>query len=332
MAQMGWTVNLSERPQWSQERSVLRDPSRRIRTVLQSAFESRMKMPRETSPALRQALDSVLARSGAMIRPQVAYRAATAYGLDVESALDLAVALEYFHTASLIFDDLPCMDDAATRRGGACVHLRHGESGAILAALALINRAYALAWKAASQCLPSQQGAALAYLERQLGVCGLLHGQSLDLNYRELPHTLQAAERVARGKTVPLIALALAWPAILQGAPPRQVQLLERISLLWGLAYQIVDDLKDVLRPSAETGKTTERDCALGRPNMALLLGVPAAVERLASLMSAGDRTLERLCVVNPSLSFLRGFRGLFKSEFNLLLERAGAVPIDRGQ
>lgn len=267
-----------------------------------------------------------------MIRPQVAFRTSMAYGVDADTALDLAAALEYFHTASLVFDDLPCMDDASVRRGDTCAHLRHGEAGAILAALALINRAYALSWKVASQCSPARQGEALAYLERQLGVSGLLHGQSLDLNYRDLPHTLEAAERAARGKTVPLIALALAWPAILQGAPRRHIQLLERISLFWGLAYQIVDDLKDVLGPTAESGKTAARDCALGRPNVALLLGVQGAVERLARLMRLGDRTLTQLCTANASLGFLRGFRGLFKSEFSLLLERAGAVPIDRGR
>ena len=329
---MGWTVSTDRWPDWRRERPSSRDIGRRLRGVLQGAVEARMAIPAGTAPALMHALGSLLVRQGAMIRPQVAYRTATAYGVDAEAALDLAVALEYFHTASLVFDDLPCMDDASTRRGDACVHLRHGESGAILAALALINRAYALCWSAASQCPPARQREAFVYLERQLGISGLLHGQSLDLNYRDLPHTVQAAEQVARGKTVPLIALALAWPAIMQGAPRRQIQLLERISLFWGLAYQLVDDVKDVLGPTAETGKTAARDDALGRPNVALLLGVPGAVERLARLMRAGDRTLGQLCAANSSLNFLRGFRGLFKSEFSLLLERAGVVPIDRGR
>jgi len=72
------------------------------------------------------------------------YLVATTYGLEEAPARDLAVALEYFHTASLIFDDLPCMDDATERRGVSCVHFEFGEAEAILAALALINRAYAL--------------------------------------------------------------------------------------------------------------------------------------------------------------------------------------------
>jgi len=63
-----------------------------------------------------------------MVRPRIVYRLAYVFPLPEEAALDLAIALEYFHTASLIFDDLPCMDNAATRRGAPCVHVAFGEA------------------------------------------------------------------------------------------------------------------------------------------------------------------------------------------------------------
>ena len=78
-------------------------------------------------------------------------------------AKDLAIALEYFHTASLLFDDLPCMDNASERRGVPCVHLAFGEAGAILAALALINRAYALSWRAVSGCFAASVARTVLY-------------------------------------------------------------------------------------------------------------------------------------------------------------------------
>ena len=297
---------------------------------LEDAFAQQLELPDSLSAPLRQALRSVLDRQGTMIRPRLAFQVATAYGSSRSHATDFAIALEYFHTASLIFDDLPCMDNASIRRGGPCVHSTHGESTAILAALALINRAYALMWRASSSIPQHRQHFALHHLERQLGVRGLLQGQSLDLHYRALPHTLEFAERIAHGKTVPLISLALAFPAILEGAPARQVQLLERISLCWGLAYQIADDLKDVLRSAGETGKTTAHDASLDRPNVAVLLGVPAAVERLSRWICAGDRSLDELCRINSALDFLHEFRVVLKNELNLFLESAGAVPIDR--
>lgn len=260
----------------------------------------------------------------------MAFRIATAYGCTRASAIDLAIALEYFHTASLLFDDLPCMDDATARRGEACVHVAHGESTAILAALALINRGYALMWRVAGNYAAEQQQPALQYLEDQLGVRGLLQGQSLDLGFALLPRTLQAAEHAIQGKTVPLIALALVLPAILCGAPARQVQLLERISRCWGLAYQIADDLKDVLQSPLDTGKTTNHDASLGRPNVVVLLGVSAAVERLSRWICAGDCALDELLRMNDSLFCLHLFRDVLKNELALLLECAGVVPIDR--
>ncbi len=110
-----------------------------------------------------------------------------------------AVALEYFHTASLLFDDLPCMDNALERRGAPCVHLAFGEEGAILTALALINRAYALTWRAVAGCPQVRQVRALAYIEHCLGVEGLLNGQSLDLHYSTLPRTTARPPSELRG-------------------------------------------------------------------------------------------------------------------------------------
>ena len=130
-------------------------------------------------------------------------------------------------------------------------------------------------------------------------------------------------------KTVPLIALALVLPAMALAAPAREVQLLRRASLCWGMTYQLLDDLKDILHSEAEAGKTTARDAELDRPNVALLLGLSAAVDRLSRRMCAGDSVLEELVGSNPKLAFLRRFRGQLKAEFDRVMERAGATPID---
>ncbi len=251
------------------------------------------------------------------------HRVALAHGLESARAKDLAIALEYFHTASLLFDDLPCMDNASQRRGVPCVHLAYGEAGAILTALALINRAYALIWKATAGSSPSSQTQALAYIERCLGVEGLLNGQSLDLHYSTLPHNRETTEAIARGKTVSLIRLTLVLPAMLGDASAREIKLLERISMYWGLGYQMVDDLKDVLGSSADAGKTVARDALLDRPNIAAAAGIPQAVERLTRFIHLGDRALRLLLKSRPAMSFLERLRGGLETELIRVTQNA---------
>jgi geranylgeranyl diphosphate synthase, type II len=297
---------------------------------LLAAFRERLYVSHQVESTLEGALRYLLTHAGSMVRPRVIYRLCLAYGIERDAAIDLAIALEYFHTASLVFDDLPCMDNATMRRGVPCVHLEFGESAAILAALALINRAYALVWRAMAYCPPAFRKSALEYLEQHLGTQGLLNGQSLDLNYSKLPHTVGATQRVAQGKTVSLISLTLVLPAMAGRATKRELQLLHRISTYWGLSYQIVDDLKDVLDSSLRSGKTAARDEYLGRPNMALAIGVGGSVNRLHRLLHLGDRNLKMLTEIRPSLSFLREFRGTLKDELSRIIEQAGAIPIDK--
>jgi geranylgeranyl pyrophosphate synthase len=288
---------------------------------LRKAFTESMPLPAAVEPHLKQALRRVLRNPGSMIRPEIVLEVALGYGLPEAAATDMAIGLEYFHTASLLFDDLPAMDDALERRGSPCVHVEFGDAGAMLAALALVNRAYALTWKAAAAAPKALQRRALEYVEYHLGVDGLLNGQSMDLHYASMTHDRRTTERTAIGKTVSLIRLTLVLPAMLGGAPDDELHLLERIALFWGLSYQIVDDLKDVLQSSSESGKTPSRDSSLGRPNLALALGIEEAAERLQRLIGLGDRTLGRLVAVRPSVAFLRKLRNELGKEASELTQ-----------
>ena len=186
-------------------------------------FRRSLPLPAHLDPHFEAALRHVLQNPGSLVRPRLVLQVATAYGLGASCANSLAIALEYFHTASLIFDDLPCMDNASHRRGAPCVHLAYGETGAILSALALINRAYALTWQTVLGCADECRLRTMAYIEQRLGVGGLLNGQSLDLHYSTLPQTRETTERIAGGKTVSLIRLTLVLPAMLAGASSRDV-------------------------------------------------------------------------------------------------------------
>jgi geranylgeranyl pyrophosphate synthase len=255
-----------------------------------------------------------------MVRAELAYRVACSFALSEERAENLAIAIEYFHTASLLFDDLPSMDDAKLRRGVPCAHQTYGEGAAILAALALINRAYSLVWKAVAGLPPEVQASALCYLERHLGIAGLLNGQSQDLHYSRLSYPQREPQSIAMGKTVSLIRLALVMPAIVAQARPEEANLLERLAIFWGLSYQTLDDLKDVLTEKGY-GKTTARDAHLDRPNMALSIGIPGSFERVERLMNLAGRTITRLARLCAPLAFLREVRLQFNREIANLSE-----------
>ena len=173
---------------------------------LAAAFATNLPLAAATEPHLAGALRQTLDHPGSLVRARLVYEMSRAYRLAEPRAKDLAVAIEYFHTASLLFDDLPCMDDAAERRGEPCVHRTHGEAAAMLAALGLVSRAYALLWQGLAELPVDRQALAGAYVESCLGVNGLLNGQSEDLHYPDLPPARRAPQKVAAGKTVSLIA------------------------------------------------------------------------------------------------------------------------------
>lgn len=297
-------------------------------TEFAESFMTFLPLPAALDPSFEEALRHVLDNPGSLVRPRMVFQSATAFGLDAEASNDLAIALEYFHTASLVFDDLPCMDNAQERRGAPSVHFAFGEAGAILTALALINRAYGLTWRAVLSAPRERQKSALVYIENCLGVAGLLNGQSLDLNYATLPHDRETTERIARGKTVSLIRLTLVLPAMLGGASSREIQLLERIALYWGLGYQMVDDLKDVLGSAQDAGKTVARDLLLDRPNAAAVMGVPGAVSRLLRFICLGDRALGALMKSMPDLCFLGKLRNGLEEELRRVTQNACQLAV----
>ncbi|WP_414663285.1 polyprenyl synthetase family protein [Horticoccus sp. 23ND18S-11] len=248
-----------------------------------------------TEPHLRAAIHQLAATPGKLVRPQLVLAGAMHHGLRGAAAERLACAVEYFHTASLVLDDLPCMDDAALRRNRPCVHRQHGDATAILAALAFINRAYSLVGDALAAEPRSVRVKASACLDRSLGVAGLVGGQAWDLAFAETDRSARTVGMVAAAKTGALFELAILLPATLARPTRAEWRSLRALCLYWGQGFQIADDLRDVLAASYEAGKTTGRDRLLGRPNLAYALGVPAARARLRRLSAQSATALARL-------------------------------------
>jgi geranylgeranyl pyrophosphate synthase len=182
------------------------------------------------------------------------------------------------------------MDNARIRRGAPCVHVTHGESVAMLAALALINRGYAMLWQGIHQADPGHRAEAGHWVDTRLGIHGVIGGQAYDLGDWRSRQNAADVSAVAARKTADLLRLTLVLPAILGSTTRREIQLLDRLATLRGLAYQAADDIKDVLTPESATGKSAGRDEELGRPNLVAAEGMTAALNRFRRLCHVGDR------------------------------------------
>lgn len=263
--------------------------------ALRAALLRELPAAARSEPRLLAALRQNAAHPGKLIRGRLVATAARTHGLARPRALELAAALEYFHTASLVLDDLPCMDDAVQRRGQPCVHRVYGEATALLAALALINRAYALVARALARQPAAVRRRAAAALDRCLGLEGLVGGQAWDLAFAQTDRSAAVVSRIAARKTGALLTLALELPAALARPTRAERRALAALAVYWGQLYQIADDLGDVLASSAAAGKTTGRDRLLLRPNLALALGADRARARWIRLERQARRALQSL-------------------------------------
>jgi geranylgeranyl diphosphate synthase type II len=222
---------------------------------------------------------------GKRLRPVLTLLVADLFGSRAEAVLDVACAVEMVHACSLIFDDLPAMDDAARRRGRPTVHLAYGEDVALLAGLALLNRAYALVAEGAQRLALHRYTTEdlIHHLAAAIGTGGLIGGQALDLLSRPEDLDLALLEYIHSHKTGALFMAAGELGAMAADAKRRDLEVISRYAKNLGLAFQISDDLLDVLATPEETGKDTGKD--EGKVTFVKLLGVAGARTLAAELL-----------------------------------------------
>jgi geranylgeranyl diphosphate synthase, type II len=230
-------------------------------------------------PKLAAAVRHSVFPGGARIRPQLCLAVASACGDPLPAVTDAAAAaIELLHCASLVHDDLPCFDNADTRRGLPSVHRAYGERLAVLSGDALIVMAFQTLGKIA-ELAPARFVAIFTTVSESVGMpFGIVAGQAWECESRVSLRDYQQA------KTGVLFAAATAAGAEAAGAPSAAWRLFgDRL----GEAYQIADDLNDVVADPLTLGKPVGRDLELGRPSCASEYGLDGALMYFETSMAA---------------------------------------------
>ena len=250
---------------------------------------------------------SVMA-GGKRLRPLLIARICDLYGGRRELAEPFMAALEMIHTYSLVHDDLPAMDNDEYRRGRKTTHIVYGEGMAVLAGDALLNYAYETAASAFdAAAAPAETAAvvrALRILMRNAGIYGMVGGQCADLEAenRQETTTEDVLKYIHSHKTACMISSGFVIGAVLAGAPEEDIRLLEKIALDTGVAFQIQDDILDVIGDSALLGKSTGSDEKDGKVTYVSLHGLDKAAAQVAALSEHALASFDRLSVKDDFL------------------------------
>jgi geranylgeranyl diphosphate synthase type II len=213
------------------------------------------------APAVAAAVEDSLFAPAKRLRPILALLVADVLRGDPSSVLPAGCAIEMVHTASLILDDLPSMDDAQTRRGRPTCHVAHGEATAVLAAFALNNRAFGVlaeGWDDGPDAVT--RGAIARELARAIGQDGMIAGQSVDLRMEGRAIDFPTLEFIHSRKTGALFMASAATGAMASRARSAETAAVVAYAKNLGLAFQIVDDLIDAEVGAAEAGKDVGQD------------------------------------------------------------------------
>lgn len=224
-----------------------------------------------------------LLAGGKRIRPFLVMQFAALCGKNVKTALDYSVALEMVHTYSLIHDDLPCMDDDDMRRGRPTNHKVYGDATALLAGDSLLTEAFGVI--ANAPLTPKQNCAAIAYLSKLAGVLGMAGGQQIDLDSEDKIISPELLTILHSKKTGALIRAACILGCLAAGVFEDDSRFKAACTYAQniGIAFQIVDDILDVVGSNEKLGKSTGSDERCGKTTYVTLYGIDEA-RRLAKM------------------------------------------------
>lgn len=261
---------------------------------IERAIEESLQEQKNAPPLLREGLGYSLKNGGKRLRPLLSLLTCFVLGGKPSKALKLSLSIEFVHTSSLILDDLPSMDNSRMRRGKPSCWVKYGEDSAILIAFALLNEAYFVLLREA-QKFPQERYPVEEYLScffKAIGFEGIISGQYWDL-HSEGEKTFDTLEKIHSLKTGSLFILSVKLGAMAAQAKRKEMEALEIYAKNLGLAFQIQDDLLDLLGNEEEMGKPRGKD--LKKLTFTNLLGIEDSKKAIDALIQTSLDALKPL-------------------------------------
>jgi geranylgeranyl diphosphate synthase type II len=283
--------------------------------IVDTALERYFPKVPDFPPSLRQAIRHSLFAGGKRIRPILSIAAFEAAGGKGEGILPLACALEMIHTYSLIHDDLPAIDNDDFRRGKPTCHKVFGEAVAILAGDALLTEAFQLMTNGSILNLPPGRERLVLELVNKVaqaaGISGMVGGQVVDIESEGKEVDLPTLQYIHTHKTGAMILASVQVGARLGGAEGEALKAYVRYGERAGLAFQIADDILDVVGTTEVMGKSAGSDLSKRKATYPALVGVEQSKKRARELV---DLAIEALSLFGPEADPLREIAGFIVS------------------
>ena len=242
---------------------------------------------------LEESMNYSLSAGGKRLRPLLLLAVLESFGADVELGFPAAAALEMIHTYSLVHDDLPAMDNDELRRGNPTNHIQFNEATAILAGDALLALAFEVITLGN---LPAEIKIQLSRILAQTsGYTGMVGGQQADIDGEDSDLSLEEIEQIHLRKTGALIKMAMLSGGIIVQKSDEILDKLASYADEVGIAYQIRDDILDVVGTEEELGKGVATDAALGKSTYPSLLGLEGAFEVLDQRLNNAIQAIQAI-------------------------------------
>ena len=222
---------------------------------------------------LKESMVYSLNTGGKRIRPMLLLATLKALNADIETGLNTAIALEYIHTYSLIHDDLPAMDNDDYRRGKPTNHKAFDEATAILAGDSLLTDAFALIADDSKIENTETKLKLIAELSKAAGSTGMIAGQIMDIESEGKQINLHSLQNIHKRKTGELIRYAIFAGGQIAEASSEVVALLDDFAWTYGIAYQIQNDLQEVMWTDQARGKLNHSDADLDKNTYPSIMG-----------------------------------------------------------
>jgi len=221
---------------------------------------------------------------GKRLRGVLVMRSAAAFGLDSQRVMPAACAFEMLHAATLVHDDLPCIDDSDLRRGRPSCHAAFDEHTALLAGDALIIAAFGQLATLGGACDPARVLRVIEEFADFTGAAGLIGGEQADIIGEDLPPDVELLRYIHENKTAKLICAACRTGAILAGATEPQIAMISDYGMALGLLFQVTDDILDVVGDVDVIGKPTGADADADKQTYPGAVGLEGAREEARTL------------------------------------------------